>query len=128
DRNLPAPSATVTYVASGGPFDGQSLTMPLFIGARPDPNFSRITTVSDVVESTYNGVVLQLNRRLTGGLQFQASYTEARATDNGQSSQTFTNANNVLNPFALDLEEASSSFEIKHRFVSNAIWMPTVGT
>ena len=71
--------------------------------------------------------MLQFNRRLTDGLQFQASYTEARATDNGQSSQTFTSANNVLNPYDLDLEEGTSNFEIRHRFVANAIWMPTVG-
>jgi outer membrane receptor protein involved in Fe transport len=128
DRNLPAPAGTVAYAASGGPFDGQSLTMPLFTGARPDTNFSRITTVSGVVKSTYNGLVLQLNRRLTGGLQFQASYTEARATDNGQSSQTFTSSNNVLNPFDLSLEQARSNFEIRHRFVANAIWSPSAGS
>jgi hypothetical protein len=128
DKNLPAASGTVTYAASGGPFDGQSLTMPLFTGVRPDPNFSRITTISNVVESTYNGLVLQLNRRLTGGLQFQASYTEARATDNGQSSQTFTSSNNVLNPLDLSLEDGRSSFEIRHRFVANAIWMPSAGS
>ena len=80
-RRRPGPSP---IVASGGPFDGQSLTTPIFTGARPNPNFGRISTVSDVVESNYNGLVLQLNRRLTKGLQFQASYTEARATDNGQ--------------------------------------------
>ena len=101
DANLPAPSGTVTYAAIGGPLDGQSVTTPLFTGARPNPNFGRITTVSDIVESKYNGLVLQLNRRLTEGLQFQASYTEARATDNGQSSQTFTSSNNVLNPYDL---------------------------
>ena len=67
--------------------------------------------------------MLQFNRRLTNGLQFQASYTEARATDNGQSSQTFTSGNNVLNPFELGLEEGTSNFEIRHRFVANAIWM-----
>ena len=80
-----------------------------------------------LVDSKYNGLVLQLNRRLNKGLQFQASYTEARATDNGQSSQTFTSANNVLNPFELGLEEATSNFEIRHRFVANAIWSPKVG-
>jgi hypothetical protein len=128
DRNLPAASGTVSYLASGGPFDGQTLTMPVFTGARPNPNFSRITTVSDLVDSTYNGIVFQVNRRLTNGLQFQASYTEARATDNGQSSQTFTSSNNVLNPFDLSLEDGRSNFEIKHRFVANAIWLPTVGS
>jgi outer membrane receptor protein involved in Fe transport len=125
DRNLPAPSGTVSYAVSGGPFDGQTLSMPIFTGARPNPNFSRITTVSDLVETTYDGLVFQVNRRLTGGLQFQASYTEARATDNGQSSQTFTSSNNVLNPFDLSLEDGRSNFEIKHRFVANAIWQPS---
>ena len=62
------------------------------------PNFGRITNISTAVDSKYNGLVLQLNRRLSNGLQFQASYTEARATDNGQCSQTFTSGNNVLNP------------------------------
>jgi hypothetical protein len=98
DANLPQASGTVSYQAIGGPFDGQTITTPLFTGVRPNPNFGRISTISDVVESKYNGLVLQVNRRLNKGLQFQASYTEARATDNGQTSQTFTSANNVLNP------------------------------
>ena len=127
DRNLPAASGTMTYQTIGGPLNGQPQTVPVFTGARPDPNFSRITTISNVVDTRYDGLVLQFNRRLTNGLQFQASYTEARTTDNGQSSQTFTNANNVLNPFDLDLEEGTSNFEIRHRFIANAIWMPTVG-
>jgi hypothetical protein len=128
DTNLLAPTSTVTYLATGGPFDGQLLTMPVFTGARPDPNFSRITTISNIVKSRYDALVLQFNRRMTGGLQFQASYTEARATDGGQSSQTFTSANNVLNPFDLGLEEGTSNFEIRHRFVANAVWNPTTRT
>jgi outer membrane receptor protein involved in Fe transport len=125
DTNLPSPAGTVTYRATGGPFDGQLLSMPVFTGARPNGNFGRITEISNIVESRYDALVLQFNRRLTGGLQFQASYTEARATDNGQTSQTFTSSNNVLNPFELELEEGTSNFEIKHRFVANAIWNPT---
>ncbi len=127
DTNLPAPSGTVSYAAIGGPLDGQTVTTPIFTGARPNTNFGRITTVSPLVDSKYNGLVLQVNRRLSRGLQFQASYTEARATDNGQSSQTFTSANNVLNPFDLGLEEGTSNFEIRHRFVANAIWISKVG-
>jgi hypothetical protein len=126
DRNLPAAAGTVTYQASGGgPVDGQAVTVPIFTGARPNASFSRITTVSNIVESRYNGLVFQLNRRMSRGLQVQASYTEARATDNGQTSQTFTASNNVLNPFDLALEQASSSFEIRHRFVGSAIWSPS---
>jgi hypothetical protein len=126
DRNLPPATGTVTYQASGGgPVDGQAVVVPIFTGARPNANFSRITTVSNIVESRYNGLVFQLNRRMSQGLQVQASYTEARATDNGQTSQTFTASNNVLNPFDLALEQASSNFEIRHRFVGSVIWSPS---
>jgi hypothetical protein len=128
DTNLPNPSGTITYLASGGgPLDGQSVTVPVFTGARPNTNFGRITTISNIVDSTYNGVVLQFNRRMSKGLQVQASYTEARATDTGQSSQTFTSSNNVLNPYDLGLEDGTSNFEIRHRFVANAIWNPRFG-
>ena len=33
----------------------------------------------------------------------------------------------MLNPFELGLEEGTSNFEIRHRFVANAIWSPKVG-
>jgi hypothetical protein len=128
DRNLAAPSGTITYaVVGGGPLTAPTVTVPVFTGPRPNPAFGRITTISGLVDSTYNGLVFQVNRRLSRGLQVQASYTEARATDNGQTSQTFTSANNVLNPFDLDDEDATSNFQVKHRFVANAIWSPTVG-
>lgn len=128
DTNLPAPAGTVSYQALGGPLDGQSITTPIFTGARPNANFGRITNIADIVSSQYNGLVLQLNRRLHSGLQVQASYTESRATDNGQSSQTFTASNNVLNPQDLSLEQGTSSFEIRHRFVASAIWSPSIPT
>ncbi len=128
DTNLPAPSGTTTFVASGGgPVDGQ-VTVPVFTGARPNANFGRITEISNIVESKYHGVVFAFNRRLTNGLQVSSNYTEARATDNGQSSQTFTSGNNVLNPYDLGLEEATSNFEVRHRFVANAIWMTAFGS
>ena len=30
DRNLPSPAGTITYQASGGPLDGQSVSVPVF--------------------------------------------------------------------------------------------------
>src|SRR5262249_37316927 len=77
DANLPAPSGNVTYQAIGGPFDGQGITLPIFTGTRPNATFGRITTVSTSVDTKYNALVLQLNRRLSKGIQVQASYTEA---------------------------------------------------
>ena len=83
-----------------------------------------MTQITSGVNTSYNALVLALNRRFTNGLQVQTSYTYSRATDNGQSSQTFSNANNVLNPFDLGLEEARSNFDVPHRFSFSAVWQP----
>jgi Carboxypeptidase regulatory-like domain/TonB dependent receptor-like, beta-barrel len=124
DTNLNAPTSTTTYTISGGPFAGQTFTAPLFTGARPDPTFGRITTITDRVSSRYNALVLQFNRRMTKGLQFQTFYTYSNAFDSGQSSQTFTASNNVLNPFDLGLEDGRSNADIRHRFGAAVIWQP----
>ena len=49
----------------------------------------------------YNAAVVGFNRRMTHGLQVQASYTYSHASDQGQSSTTFTATNNLVNPYAL---------------------------
>jgi hypothetical protein len=123
DENLNPPTATTTYAVTGGPLDGQTLTEPLFT-SRPNAAFSQMTQITDAVNTSYNALVLALNRRFTKGLQVQTSYTYSRSTDNGQSSQTFTTGNNVLNPFNLGLEQSRSSFDVPHRFSFNAVWQP----
>lgn len=122
DTNLPAPSRFVSYTASGGPFSGQSWRIPLFIGARPNTNFAQITEIRSDVFSKYNAMVLQLNRRLTNGLQFQTSYTLSRAQDNGQSSVTFTTSNLPFNAFDQSGENGLSAFDRRHKFVASVVY------
>ncbi|HEV2911804.1 MAG TPA: TonB-dependent receptor [Pyrinomonadaceae bacterium] len=124
DRNLNAPTTTRTFTVIGGDFGGQTFTSPVFVGARPDTRFGRITEITSNVESKYHGLVLQANRRLNRGLQFQTSYTFSRSRDNGQNSVTFTTGNNILNPFNVEGEEAISNFDIPHKFVASAVWTP----
>lgn len=134
DINLPAPVDSVTLAngtvfrntltVSGGAFDGQQFTFPIFVGARPNANFGAITQIQSDIDSQYDALVLQFNRRLTAGLQFQTNYTLAKATDSGQSSQTFTATNNVLNPFDRNVEKGTSNLDIRHRFVASAVFTP----
>lgn len=124
DTNLNPPSATTTYTFVGGPFGGQTLTVPRFTGARPNTGFTSITEVSDAISSEYAAIVFQLNRRLSSGLQFQMNYTFSNAEDNGQTSQTFTTVNSPLNPFDLSLDRARSNLDIPHRFVSSLVYAP----
>jgi hypothetical protein len=132
DTNLFAPTSSITYAIVGGPDDGATVTMPLFTGqlvdgtfrSRPNAAFGRITAISNTVDSKYNALVLQFNRRMTRGLQFQTFYTYSTSFDTGQSSQTFTSANNVLNPFDLGLENGRSNFDIHHKFGASLVWQP----
>jgi outer membrane receptor protein involved in Fe transport len=123
DTNLALPTSTITYTVNGGSLNGQSFTLPLFT-ARSNLNFAAITQISDVTWSQYNGVVVGFNRRMSHGIQAQATYTYAHANDEGQSSTTFTATNNLANPYALAAEQARSIFDIRHRVAGSAIWQP----
>lgn len=123
DTNLAPPTSSVTYTVNGGPLNGQSFTLPLFT-ARKDTAFGAITQISDIGKSMYNGVVFGFNRRMSHGLQVQAAYTYSHASDEGQSSTTFTATNNVVNPYAVYLEQGRSIFDIRQRVAGSAIWQP----
>jgi Carboxypeptidase regulatory-like domain/TonB dependent receptor len=135
DTNLPAPTTgcplagtaprpCTNYTILNGPFQGQTYSIPLFLGARPISLFAAMTEIRSTVSSRYYGFVAQLNRRLTDGLQFQVNYTRSRSHDTGQTSQTFT-ANNspfdASNPLG---EEGISNFDIPNKFVANAVYAP----
>jgi Carboxypeptidase regulatory-like domain/TonB dependent receptor len=123
NKNIAPTTTFSTLTVSGGEFSGQTVTVPVFTG-RLDSRFFNITEVRGAVDSVYHALVLQANRRLTNGLQFQASYTLSRAEDNGQTSVTFTSTNTPTDPFNLELDRGVTNFDIPHRFVASAVWNP----
>ena len=125
NKNIAPATQTATLTVSDGQFAGQSVTVPVFT-SRVNPNFFNITEVRGVVESTYHAFVLQGNRRLTKGLQFQTNYTWSRAIDTGQTSVTFSSTNTPTDPFNLELDRGVTDFNIPHRFVASAVWSPDV--
>ncbi|CDM66845.1 TonB-dependent receptor [Pyrinomonas methylaliphatogenes] len=124
DTNL-NPPVFARYTIVGGPYDGQVWLLPVFVGSRPNPNYQQITEIRSNVISKYNALVLQANRRLTNGLQFQTSYTLSRASDTGQTSQTFTSPNVPFNPFDQAAENGLSNFDRRHKFIASVVWQPT---
>jgi hypothetical protein len=122
DINLPN-ATSVNYTISGGPFAGQVVSVPFFAGPRPNPSYQQMVMYCTCVTSHYNGVVLQFNRRMHGGLQFNFNYTYASNTDDGASSAAIT-SNTPLNPQNLSLEEGNSALDIKSRFVGTLVWQP----
>ncbi|HEU4509060.1 MAG TPA: TonB-dependent receptor [Pyrinomonadaceae bacterium] len=124
DTNLPPATRLVTLSVNGGPFAGATYVTPLFTGPRRDTRFAQLTEIRSNVYSKYHALVLQANRRLTAGLQFQTNYTLSRASDNGQSSVTFTTNNLPFNAFDQSGEDGLSNFDRRHKFVASVVYSP----
>jgi hypothetical protein len=123
DTNLGFPTQVTPYTVVGGDLNGQVFRFPRFT-VRPNSNFGRITEIRSTIKSEYEALVLQLNRRLHKGLQFQTGYTYSRSTDTGQGSQTFTSPNVPLNPFDYSFENGPTNFDIPHKFGTSIVWQP----
>jgi len=122
--NCPANNATTaTYSVIGGPFGGQTFTLPLYTTA--NRLLGNLTRIESSVKSEYNALVFQANRRFTDGLQFQASYTLSKSTDTNQNSATFTQNNSPFNVFDRSYDAGYSNFDRRHKFVISAVYAPT---
>ncbi|HVF49249.1 MAG TPA: carboxypeptidase regulatory-like domain-containing protein [Pyrinomonadaceae bacterium] len=124
DTNLSLPTAQRTINFTNGPFAGGSTVIDFFPTARPNTNFAQITEIRSSITSQYKALVLQANRRFTDGLQFQTNYTLSRATDNGQTSTTFTSNNIPFNAFNPGIEQARANFDSPHKFTASVVWTP----
>lgn len=127
DTNLNPPSRFVGVTINNGPFAGGVWQVPLFTGERPNTAFAQITEIRSNVTSKYAALVLQLNRRLTDGLQFQSNYTLSRSQDNGQASITFSTNNLPFNAFDQHAETGLSNFDRRHKFVTSLVYNTSFG-
>lgn len=127
DTNLTPPTVSRTYQIVGGPYGGQTWTIPYYLGAtRPDTRYGLIEEVRSNVDSKYHALVLQANRRLTNGLQFQTAYTLSRAYDTGQGSQTNVASFSVpFDPLDQQGEGALSNFDRRHKFNVSLVYSPS---
>jgi hypothetical protein len=128
-RNLPTffdlnyrRTGQTTYSLSGGPNAGQTFSLPLYSRVT---GTQAMTRIQSTVKSEYNALVFSANRRFTDGLQFQASYTLAKATDTNQNSATFTQTNSPYDVFDGSYDVGPSNFDRRHKFVASLVWSPT---
>jgi len=81
---------------------------------RPLPDYSAINEYGPYVSAHYDALQLQLERRFSKGLTVLGAYTWSHATDNDNSSRE--------DAYSLSLEQASSSFDIRQRFVLSSVY------
>src|SRR5216684_1358608 len=121
DTNLNPSSSTITYtVIPGGPLKSATYATPLF-SSRPNKGFGALTKIFSGVNSKYNAMTVQVTRRMSRSLQFNANYTWSHALDFGQNESTFTDTNDLFDPFNLKKEYGNSNFNVPNRFVFSAV-------
>ena len=126
DVNLAPTGATKTFNIYGGAANGTSFTLPLY--GKANAALPSILREESSVKSEYSALVLQVNRRFTNGLQFQSSYTLARATDTGQNSLITTSIfNQPVDVYQRQVYDfGPSNFDVRHKFVFSGVYAPTL--
>jgi hypothetical protein len=113
--------------AVAAPFPTLSATSPIkpssCIPVPPNPPppcpVGNITEVDSGANSNYNALWLKANKRFSHGLQFNASYTYSKSLDyNSLSSQGVI----AQDSFNIHNDYGRSDFDVRHRFVANAIY------
>lgn len=132
DINVGAPGATDTYTIAGGPLNGQTYTTPVYVRQnRVDKRYSRINIIDAGLNSWYDGLSVQLNKRFSRDFSGSMAYTWAHAIDEGQGTAGTPNifasgGPQSYVPGDYRGEKGSSALDVRQRLVMNGVWTPTL--
>ena len=130
DMNLGAFGPNVTYKindASGNQVN--SFTTPTYLFAnRVDTRYGKVLQVENGGQSWYNGLAVQLQKRMSHGLQAQVSYTWSHAIDTGNQGGASYNISSTYNNATYNgdysFDKGTSSLDQRHRASINWLWAP----
>jgi len=116
----PTLGVMVGYFGSKGTHLRISRNVNQFInGVRPFSGLGNITEITNAGNSNYNALWVSANKRLSRGLQFNASYTFSKSIDyNSLNSQGVV----VQDSYNLRANRGLSDFDARNRFVINWIY------
>ncbi len=93
---------------------------------RQNTSFSTIELKSSDGESWYNALILDVRRRLAGGVSVQSSYTLSKSEDTTQASTFFSDATNgttsAMPEYIAGYNKGPSDFDTRHNWVASFSW------
>ncbi|HEY6806828.1 MAG TPA: hypothetical protein VI306_24840 [Pyrinomonadaceae bacterium] len=117
-------SLSVTYVGAIG---RDLLRVTNLVGL--NPNFQFVGLTDNSATSDYHALQVQLQRRLSRGLQALASYSWSHSIDIASTDATSTNLNTpgqIANP---KVDRGNSDFDIRHSFTAGVTYdLPSLGS
>jgi outer membrane receptor protein involved in Fe transport len=124
DRNL-GTSATRVFTVAG---TGETFPYHFFDSNRAFANFTRVIGFEATAESRYNGLTLELNRRLANHLQYRAAYTLGKVVDTVPDATAVVPGNPgddvkyASNPSSFDADRTVGNNDQRHRLVLSGIY------
>jgi hypothetical protein len=108
--------------------EGSTHTYKFYSGTRPNPYYYNIYSVQSEVNSSYNALSVQLNKRFSNSLQFLSNFTWAHALDYNPYLGTSFGSSSYLpvDPENRAQDYGNSNLNVKHRFVFAAHYDPRV--
>jgi len=94
------------------------------VNNRLDPRFNSVTQVESAGSSIYHSLQVDVIKRMTHGLQFQAAYTYGHAIDDASDvlNVLVNDSSAVQDPRNLALNRGNSQFDLRHRLVLTHLW------
>jgi hypothetical protein len=111
---LTTTSAASLSVSSPTP---QQLGRLVFGTGRIDPRFDSVYQLENSASSTYRGLSLSVNKRLSNEFEILASYTLSKAIDDASDFNE-----QPANPYDLRAERSLSSQDVRHRLVISSVF------
>ena len=124
DRNLGTASSRTFTVAGSG----ETFPYHFFGPDRSFANFTRVIGFESTAESRYNGLTLELNRRLSNHLQYRAAYTLGKVEDTVPDATAVVPGNAgddvkyASNPANFDADRTAGNNDQRHRLVLSGIY------
>lgn len=92
---------------------------------RLNPEFGLINHRLNVVNGNYNGLTLQVNKRMSRSYTFQAAYTLSKNIDVDSdpfNTAAFGDDRGTVDVENIRLDRGLASFDVTHRFAANFVW------
>jgi hypothetical protein len=133
DVNIGAPGPVVNYrINDAGGTQVGTYSTPVYVRQnRVDSRYARINIIDAGLNSWYNGLVTQLNKRMSRGVSASVAYTWSHAIDLGQLGAGTPNifasgGPQSYAPGDYRQEKGSSTLDVRHRVGVSGIWSPVL--
>ena len=94
------------------------------VNNRLDPRFNAVTQVESAGSSIYHALQVDVTKRMTHGLQFQAAYTYGHTIDDASDvlNVLVNDSSAISDPRNLGLNRGNSEFDLRHRLTLTHLW------